>query len=124
MIALSVAATLAVFLLYTSLAGGGTPSVQPSQLAAHAGTVSLAGRVVGKVDREGRTIRFTLRDPAGTAKVPVTYSGSVPDMFRVGRDVYLQGELRNGVFVGKADSLVTRCPSKYVPKKDADSGRA
>ena len=45
-IALSVAAVLAVFLLYTSLAGGGTPSVSPGELAAKSGEVSLVGRVV------------------------------------------------------------------------------
>jgi cytochrome c-type biogenesis protein CcmE len=118
-IALSVAATLAIFLLYTSLAGGGTPSVLPSEIATHAGQVSLAGRVVGGVDRDGRTIRFTLRDPKGTATVPVTYAGSVPDMFQVGRDVYLKGELRRGTFVGESGTLVTRCPSKYTKAKSA-----
>jgi cytochrome c-type biogenesis protein CcmE len=115
-LALSVAATLAVFLVYTSLAGGGTPSVQPSELRAHPGQVSLAGRVVGNVEREGRTIRFTLRDVQGTARVPVVYSGSVPDMFQVGRDVYLKGELQRGTFVGESGTLVTRCPSKYTKR--------
>ena len=33
-IALSVAAVLAVFVLYTSIAGAGTPQIQPSDLAA------------------------------------------------------------------------------------------
>ena len=31
-IALSVAAVLAIFLLYTSIAGGGNPSISPSEL--------------------------------------------------------------------------------------------
>ena len=47
-VALSVAAVLAVFLLYTSIAGGGTPSLQPSQLKGHAGRVSLVGIVAGQ----------------------------------------------------------------------------
>jgi len=115
-VALSVAALLAVFLLYTSIAGGGTASVQPSQLAGKEGPVQLAGKVVDW-RRQGRTLHFTLRDVAGTATVPVVYTGSVSDQFRTGRDVYLQGRLRNGVFVGEKDSLVTRCPSKYVPKE-------
>jgi cytochrome c-type biogenesis protein CcmE len=118
-LALSVAATLAVFLVYTSLAGGGTPSVQPSELRSHAGQVTLAGRVVGTVEREGRTIEFTLRDVKGTERVPVRYSGSVPDMFQVGRDVYLEGRLRNGTFVGESGTLVTRCPSKYTKRQSA-----
>jgi cytochrome c-type biogenesis protein CcmE len=117
-IALSIAAVLAVFLLYTSFAGGATPSLRPSQLADHPGDVSLAGRVVGPVTGDGREVpkRFTLRDIDGTATVPVVYMGSVPDLFKVGRHVYMRGELRNGVFVAEKDSLVTKCPSKYAPK--------
>jgi cytochrome c-type biogenesis protein CcmE len=121
-IALSVAALLAVFLLYTSIAGGGSASLQPSQLGGHDGTiVQLAGRVVGPVQREGRTIRFGLRDVKGTAMVRVTYTGSVSDQFRIGRDVYLRGRLTHGVFVGEKDSLVTKCPSKYVAKPSSGS---
>jgi cytochrome c-type biogenesis protein CcmE len=117
-IALSVAAVLAVFLLYTSLAGGATPSLRPSQLADHPGDVSLAGLVVGRVrgDARGEGLRFTLRDIDGTATVPVLYTGSVPDLFRTGRHVYMRGELQKGLFVAERDSLVTKCPSKYAPK--------
>jgi cytochrome c-type biogenesis protein CcmE len=50
--------------------------------------------------------------------VPVVYKGSVPDLFRSGRDVVVDGRLRNGVFVAVPNTLVTKCPSKYVPKKD------
>jgi cytochrome c-type biogenesis protein CcmE len=118
-VALSVAAVLAVFLLYTSFAGGATASLRPSQLAEHRGEeVSLAGRVVGPVAGDARAdgLRFTLRDIDGTATVPVVYTGSVPDLFKVGRHVYMKGELQNGTFVAEKDSLVTKCPSKYAPK--------
>ena len=120
-VALSVAAVLAVFLLYTSIAGGGTPSLQPSQLAGRDGTVSLAGVVLAPVRGDARAggLRFRLRDLEGRATVPVVYRGSVPDLFQPGRNVYLRGELRNGTFVGERDSLVTKCPSKYAPKRDA-----
>ena len=119
MIALSVAAMLAVFLLYTSFAGGATPSLRPSQLQGRTGEVSLAGEVVRHAGsgRSDAGLRFTLRDIDGTATVPVVYRGAVPDLFETGRHVYLRGELRNGVFVGEKDSLVTKCPSKYEPKK-------
>jgi cytochrome c-type biogenesis protein CcmE len=115
-----VAATLAVFLLYTSLAGGSTPSLRPSQLADHAGrTVSLAGIVLAPTsgDSQASGLRFRLRDIGGTATVPVVYTGSVPDLFAPGRDVSVRGTLRNGVFVAERDSLVTKCPSKYAPAK-------
>ena len=118
-VALSVAAVLAVFLLYTSIAGGGTPQLRPSQLAGHPGRVSLTGKVVGNPtgDAHAGGLRFRLRDVEGAAAVPVVYKGSVPDLFRKGRDVVVDGTLRNGVFVAVPNTLVTKCPSKYSPKR-------
>jgi cytochrome c-type biogenesis protein CcmE len=118
-VALSVAAALAVFLLYTSIAGGGTPQIRPSQLAGHTGRVSLMGQVVGKPtgDAHAAGLRFKLRDVEGTQTIRVVYKGSVPDLFRTGRDVVVDGRLRNGVFVAVPGTLVTKCPSKYSPKK-------
>ena len=118
-VALSVAAVLAVFLIYTAIAGG-TPSLRPSQLAGHSGRVSLTGMVVGRVAgdaHQARGMRFTLRDRNGTVTVPVVYRGSVPDLFRSGRDVMIDGRLKDGVFVAYPGTLVTKCPSKYSPKK-------
>jgi len=118
-IALSVAAVLAVFLLYTSIAGGGTPSLRPSQLAGHQGRVSLMGQVVGTPsgDAHAAGLRFQLRDVKGMTTVPVVYKGSVPDLSNTGRDVVVDGRLRNGVFIAVPDTLVTKCPSKYAPKR-------
>jgi cytochrome c-type biogenesis protein CcmE len=118
-VALSVAAVLAVFLLYTSIAGGGRPVLRPSQLIGHPGLVSLMGQVVGKPSGDAHSggLRFRLRDVKGTTIVPVLYKGSVPDLFQTGRDVVVDGRLRNGVFVAVPDTLVTKCPSKYSPKK-------
>ena len=111
---------LAVFLLYTSIAGGGTPSIQPGQLHGRTAQVTLGGVVLGRSSGDARSeagMRFTLRDRDGAATVRVLYHGSVPDLFKPGREVAVQGALRNGVFVAKRDSLVTKCPSKYVDKK-------
>jgi cytochrome c-type biogenesis protein CcmE len=118
-IALSVAAVLAIFLLYSSIAGGGTPSLRPSSLPGHAGKVSLSGRVLQPVtgDAHGAGLHFRLRDVKGTAVVPVVYTGSVPDLFRPGHDVVVEGRLQHGVFVAVPGTLVTKCPSKYAPKK-------
>ena len=118
-VALSIAAVLAVFLLYTSIAGGGTPQIRPSQLAGHAGRVSLMGQVVGKPtgDAHAAGLRFRLRDVKGTETVTVIYKGSVPDLFRTGRDVVVDGTLRDGLFLAVPGTLVTKCPSKYQPKR-------
>jgi cytochrome c-type biogenesis protein CcmE len=123
-IALSVAAVLAVFVVYTALAGNGVAQLTPSTVAGHAGDVTLVGAVVGPVRGnayEHRGLRFRLKDiGSGThARVPVDYRGSVPDLFKVGRHVVVEGTLRNGVFVAKRNSLVTKCPSKYAPAKSS-----
>jgi cytochrome c-type biogenesis protein CcmE len=55
----------------------------------------------------------------GSVAVPVVYRDSVPDQFKVGREVRLEGRLQNGVFVGKPGTLVTKCPSKYQAEKRA-----
>jgi cytochrome c-type biogenesis protein CcmE len=120
-IALLVATALAVFLLYTSIAGGGNPSIAPSELAGRTGKVQLAGKVVGPVtgDAHAGGLRFALRDIGGSSKttVRVRYTGSVPDLFRVDRDIVLDGRLRSGTFVADPGSMITKCPSKYVPER-------
>jgi cytochrome c-type biogenesis protein CcmE len=121
-LALSVAGVLAVFLLYVSIAGGRTQQLSPSQLKGHAGKVSLVGKVVGPVHGSGYSsggLRFAVVDIGGSASksVPVVYHGSVPDLFKVGRHIVVDGHYRKGVFVAKRDTLVTKCPSKYTPSK-------
>ena len=120
-IALSVASVLAVFLLYTSLGGSATPSLTPRSVVGHAGEVTIAGAAAGPItgDAHGSGLRFTLKEIGGTARVPILYRGSVPDLFKLGRHVFLRGTLQGGVFQAVPGSLVTKCPSKYVEKGTA-----
>ena len=120
-VALSVAGVLAIFLLYTSIAGGSKAQVTPSKLAGHSGDVSLVGKVVGKPTGDAHStagLRFRMRDIKGgsATAVPVVFHGTVPDLFKSGRDVVVEGRAKDGVFV--AHSLVTKCPSKYVAAKN------
>ena len=77
------------------------------------------GQVVGKPsgDAHAGGKRFQLRDVNGTTIVTVVYKGTVPELFQPGRDVVVDGRLRNGVFIAVPDTLVTKCPSKYAPKR-------
>jgi cytochrome c-type biogenesis protein CcmE len=125
-IALSVAAALAVFILYTSIAGAGTPQISPSTLSGYTGEdVLLVGTVVGHVagDAHAGGMHFLLKDDHGAApaRTRVLYSGSVPDLFRTGRQIVVEGTLQNGTFVAKPGSLVTKCPSKYTPAKSSNT---
>lgn len=124
MIALSVAAALAIFVVYTALAGNGVADLTPSSVAGHTGNVSLIGKVVGTTQGDSYShggLRFRVKDigRATPARIPVVYHGSVPDQFKTGRDIVVDGTLRNGVFVAKRGSLITKCPSHYAPAKSS-----
>ena len=97
--------------------------MSPSALAGHLGRVSVVGKVTGRPTGNGHdtALRFHLRDRDGTAAVPVVYRGSVPDLFKPGREVVVQGRLVNGMFVAARDTLVTKCPSKYAPAKKSSN---
>jgi cytochrome c-type biogenesis protein CcmE len=127
-VALSVAAVLAVFIVYTAVAGAGTPQLQPSDLAQHAhqSDVLLVGKVTGHPSGDAHAaagLHFVLRNVNGdlTARIPVSYTGTVPDLFRSGREVVVEGTLRAGTFVAKPGTLSTKCPSKYAPAKTTSS---
>ena len=57
------------------------------------------------------TVRFEVTDTAHT--VPVTYKGSLPDLFKEGKGVVAQGKLQNGVFV--ADQVLAKHDENYMP---------
>ena len=120
-IALSVAAALAVFVVYTAVAGAGTPQIQPNDLARNTGEVTRVGKGVSASGdaHSSAGMRFVLRNVSGhpRARANVVYHGTVPDLFGVSREVVVTGTLRNGVFVATDGSLSTKCPSKYTPAK-------
>ena len=119
-VALGAAVLLAGALAYTSFSAS-TEARQPSQLAAvptQAGrTYQLVGKVVPGYRQQGGTTYFRVRDRHGTASVPVTYSGQLPDPFRAEREVVVDVVRQGDVFVGRRGSLVTKCPSKFTADK-------
>jgi cytochrome c-type biogenesis protein CcmE len=117
-VALGAAVFLATALVYTSFSAS-SDAAKPSELR-EGKSYKLTGKVVrDSIDREGDELRFEIRDRDGTASVPVSYVGVVPDPFREGREVIVEGELERGTFVAERDSLVTKCPSKFT--KDEQS---
>lgn len=120
--ALSVAVLLAVALIYTSFSAS-SPAKEPSELlnAAPGTSYEMTGRVVeGSVKHDGDGITFEVKDRDGSSEaLPVTYSGTVPDPFRGGREIILTGSVESGTFVGEPDTLITKCPSKFTTQSNA-----
>ncbi len=120
-VALSVAVLLAVALIYTSFTAS-TQAKEPSELlSATPGTsYDMTGEVVpGSIRHRGSGIAFLVKDRDGSGRsLPVTYTGTIPDPFRGGREIVLTGEMKGGTFVGEPETLVTKCPSKFTTKSD------
>jgi cytochrome c-type biogenesis protein CcmE len=124
-VALTAAILLAGALIYTSFSSA-TEAKQPSQVLGHVSqgrSVQLTGKVVaGSVQRNGDTLRFRIADRNGSGpSLPVVYTGEVPDPFRAGREVIVDGSVQGDTFIGKRDSLITKCPSKF---KAAPNGQS
>ncbi len=120
-VALSVAVLLSVALIYTSFSAS-TQAKEPSQLlsAAPGTSYEMTGKVVkGSIQQQGNGIAFDVVDrDGGGQSLPVTYTGTVPDPFRGGREIVLTGSLQSGTFVGEPETLITKCPSKFTTKSD------
>jgi len=116
--ALGVAVILAAALAYVSF-NASSQTAEPSQvLSAAAGQhFEMNATVVpGSIKTHGETIDFEVEDRAGSKQtMPVSYTGSVPDPFKGGREIILSGQREsNGTFIGEPESLITKCPSKFT----------
>ncbi len=125
MVALAVAGVLAVFLLYTAVAGHSTPTLTPSQVQGKSGTLAIVGTVVAPVRGDSHAsggLRFQLTDPQGhsSRRIHVTSRGvAPPPLFRAGRSVVVTGTYRDGRLLG--NDIVTKCPSKYTATSSVSS---
>lgn len=88
-------------------------SMKPGQLS--------QARLFGLVAEEnlemapgGLGVRFSLTDKDDVRKViTVEYAGAVPDTFKPGVEVIVEGGLNTSKNVFGAQTLMTKCPSKY-----------
>ena len=96
----------------------------PSDMVADPPAPGQAVRLGGMVEQgtlrtqsDGVTVEFVVGD--GEAKVPVTYSGIVPDLFVEGSGVVAEGSLRpDGTFV--ATNLLAKHDENYMPRELED----
>ncbi|MGI9019749.1 MAG: cytochrome c maturation protein CcmE [Solirubrobacterales bacterium] len=120
-IALGTAVVLAASLVYVSFSASSEAKSPADVLAAGPGaSYEVFGIVAdGSVEHSGEELRFEIEDRDDPAQsVPVSYTGTIPDPFREGREVIITGELERGTLVGERDSLITKCPSKFADEAE------
>jgi cytochrome c-type biogenesis protein CcmE len=97
----------------------------PSQVAAKEAPQGRAFRIGGLVESgslqrqpDGVTVRFAVTDTAHT--IQVEYTGILPDLFKEGKGVVAQGELRpDGVF--RAREVLAKHDENYMPPEAKDA---
>ena len=95
-----------------------SPSDVHANKAPKAATFRLGGMVeVGSVKRkeDGLTVSFKVTDTLKS--VPVHYKGILPDLFREGQGVVVQGKLEGQDF--RADEVLAKHDENYMPVEAA-----
>jgi cytochrome c-type biogenesis protein CcmE len=92
----------------------------PTQVAAQeaplAKTFRLGGLVeAGSVKRDGLIVNFVVTDTVKST--PVRYQGILPDLFKEGKGVVAQGQLRGNVF--EAREVLAKHDENYMPPEAA-----
>ena len=96
-----------------------SPSQVVAKEAPTSRTFRLGGLVKeGSVKRNGTEISFAVTDTAQT--IPVQYTGILPDLFKEGKGVVAQGQLRSdGVFVAR--EVLAKHDENYMPPEAAEA---
>ncbi|WP_298829993.1 cytochrome c maturation protein CcmE [uncultured Piscinibacter sp.] len=94
----------------------------PSQIAANEAPANRTFRIgglvqEGTVKRDGVKVSFVVTDTAKT--VPVQYEGILPDLFKEGKGVVAQGQLKDGVFVAR--EVLAKHDENYMPPEAAEA---
>ncbi|HEY8160910.1 MAG: cytochrome c maturation protein CcmE [Methylocystis sp.] len=116
--ALGLAAGLMLFALRDNIVFFYTPSELAQKQVAPGARLRIGGLVKeGSVVRNGKDVAFTVTDK--TKDLGVAYTGLLPDLFREGQGVVVDGLLQpDGKF--KADSVLAKHDERYMPRDLAD----
>jgi cytochrome c-type biogenesis protein CcmE len=70
-----------------------------------------------KREKDGLTTHFVITDT--NKKIPVTYKGILPDLFKEGKGVVAQGRVADGVM--NAEEVLAKHDENYMPPEAADA---
>jgi cytochrome c-type biogenesis protein CcmE len=113
-----VAAALVLNAFQSNLVFFYSPSQIASKEAPTGRTFRLGGLVeAGSVRRDGVAVSFVVTDTAKS--VPVRYNGILPDLFKEGKGVVAQGQLRDGTF--EAREVLAKHDENYMPPEAAEA---
>jgi cytochrome c-type biogenesis protein CcmE len=117
---LAVAALLVLNAMRDSIVFFSTPSMVAEKHIAAGRRFRLGGLVQPGSLVHGDNLAVTFEVADGSAALPVSYKGILPDLFREGQGVVAEGALDpSGVF--RADTVLAKHDENYMPKEVADA---
>lgn len=111
---MAVVAACVGYLIYSASGGSTEYYITVSELRAQApaGDVRVAGVVQDDVMKSDGGLHVSFTETDKTASMPVEYTGTLPDIFKPGITVVVEGKLgSDGVF--HARTLLAKCPSRF-----------
>ena len=118
MAALGAAVALVLTAISDSLVYFYSPTDIVSQRIPEGRRMRIGGLVQeGSVTKDGKLVTFKITDITNT--VPVIYAGILPDLFREGQGVVVEGRMEKGQFA--ASEVLAKHDEKYMPKEVADA---
>lgn len=94
--------------------------LQSAGAAAENKKIRLSGNVVAdSIQWDARQLALSFELTDGAHRIPVSYRGARPDMFRDDAEAIVEGKFVEQSF--RASSLFMKCPSKYEDKTTAGS---
>lgn len=115
---LAVAVALVLTALDDTLVFFKTPSEIVAAGTAEAQRLRVGGLIeAGSVERGGDTVSFRITDTV--VGLPVRYTGILPDLFREGQGVVVEGRLRDGMLI--ADQVFAKHDERYMPPEAAEA---
>ena len=119
--ALGVAIGLVLYALNSNIVFFFTPTQVAQDEAPHRRSFRIGGLVEpGSLQRDGTRVSFRVTDNAKA--IAVTYTGSLPDLFREGKGVVAQGRIGpDGVFA--ATEVLAKHDENYMPPEAAEALR-
>jgi cytochrome c-type biogenesis protein CcmE len=116
--AVGAAAALVMNAFQSNLVFFYSPTQVEAKEAPSGRTFRLGGLVeAGSVKRDGVAVSFVVTDTAKS--VPVVYQGILPDLFKEGKGVVAQGQMKGNVF--EAREVLAKHDENYMPPEAAQA---
>ena len=117
---LAIAVALILSAMRQSIVFFNSPTEIAERHAAPGARLRVGGLVKEGSVKRGADLRISFAVTDGKSDVPVTFQGIVPDLFREGQGVVVEGKMGpGGIFA--ADTVLAKHDERYMPREVVDA---